>query len=76
MGNAKKVPTCPHCGYEFDDDETWYGDSTVGAISHGDGDISDELTCPNLDCLKKFYLMCTHIMHYEHCDEDGDTFLC
>jgi hypothetical protein len=39
----KSNPTCPYCGYCFDDEETWY------EVFTGDGDTS-ELICPNDDC--------------------------
>lgn len=32
-------PKCPHCGYEFDDDQTWYNsriaDTSDGAENEG-----------------------------------------
>ena len=66
MGN----PKCSHCGYELDEEETWYGMD----VESGDGDMS-ELTCPNLDCEKKFFVMCEHDIKWECCDEDGDEIL-
>ncbi len=65
-------PTCPHCGYEFDDDETWYTSSQVDFVVHsGDGDLS-EVKCHNLDCQKVFNLMCVHDIRWKNVDEDGE----
>jgi hypothetical protein len=64
-------PTCPHCSYEFDDEETWcvsHGDSDVYT---GDGDIS-ELTCHNDDCKKQFHIVCVHDIRFAACDENGN----
>jgi hypothetical protein len=62
----KNNPACPYCGYEFDDEETWYSSySKTGEVYTGDGDCS-ELTCPNDDCKKVFDCTCVHIV----------TFLC
>lgn len=40
-------------------------------VESGDGDMS-ELTCPNLDCKKKFFVMCKHDINWVCCDEGGD----
>lgn len=61
-------PTCSHCGYEFDDEETWH----KGKVSNGDCDES-ELKCPNNDCGKTFYVRCVHRIEFEQIDEDGDS---
>jgi hypothetical protein len=63
-------PKCTHCGYEFDDEETWYGEYMVGGKVHvGDGDTS-ELICPNDDCKKKFWVKCVHHFEFENINED------
>ena len=60
-------PKCSHCGYELDEEETWYSMD----VESGDGDLS-ELICPNLDCEKAFYVMCTHDINWKSCDKYGD----
>ncbi len=65
-------PTCSHCGYEFDDEETWHGGNNVGKVHTGDGDLS-KLTCPNDDCQKIFHVNCFHLVKFEQVDEHGDT---
>jgi|GEM_PF-3315306 len=64
-------PKCSHCGYELDDEETWYGEYKVGRVSTGDCDQS-ELKCPNLDCGKIFYTQCVHKIEFVQVDEDGE----
>jgi predicted RNA-binding Zn-ribbon protein involved in translation (DUF1610 family) len=64
-------PKCSYCGYEFDDDETWHGQYTVGYVHTGDGDDS-ELKCPNLDCGKTFFVRCIHLIRFDQTDKDGD----
>lgn len=61
-------PTCPHCQYEFDEDESWNhkGANTVNA---DDGDISD-LDCPQ--CKAKFHVVCHHDINWKPCNEHGD----
>lgn len=64
-------PTCRHCNYEFDCEETWYG----GEVSTGDSDIST-LTCPNLDCGKKFVVQCEHVVTFNTLSElDEEDYL-
>ncbi|MCK5603603.1 hypothetical protein KAR91_17085 [Candidatus Pacearchaeota archaeon] len=53
-------PQCPHCDYELDDEETWYG----GDILAGDGDES-EVECPNKDCGKKYEVRCSALISFE-----------
>jgi hypothetical protein len=60
-------PTCPHCDYEFDDEETWYA-GTGRTVNTGDCDES-ELVCPNLDCKKEFKVVCVHQITFEHIEE-------
>ena len=60
-------PICPHCEYEFDDDETWH---SGGDVCSGDVDTS-ELVCHNLDCKKTFHVICRHDIKWTACDEDG-----
>jgi hypothetical protein len=68
----RRHPKCPHCGYEFDDEETWYGNyNKTGNVFTGDGD-SSELSCPNDDCRKKFECTCVHIIMFESDDDDID----
>jgi hypothetical protein len=68
-------PTCPHCKYEFDEEETWYSQSSKsGEVHTGDGDMS-ELKCPNLDCKKAFYTNCVHDIKFVACDEDGQELI-
>lgn len=70
MSQRTVSPTCPHCGYEFDEEETWLGNySTTGNVHSGDGDDSD-LVCPNLDCEKKFSVVCIHEIKFEAIEED------
>jgi len=64
-------PTCSHCGYELDDEETWYGKYTVGEVSSGDCDDS-KLVCPNSDCGKTFYVRCVHRIEFVMIDEEGE----
>jgi len=67
-----KNPTCSHCGYVFDDDETWHSSmSETGTVHTGDCDTS-ELVCPNLDCKKTFYVACSHDVFFTQIDKDGD----
>ena len=68
---ASDNPVCSHCGYEFDDEETWHGKYTVGEVSTGDCDDS-ELKCPNIDCGKTFFVRCVHRIEFEQIDEDGE----
>lgn len=64
-----KYPTCPHCKYEFDDEETWHSQySESGEVYSGDGDES-ELVCPNLDCCKSFKVVCIHEITWEAADD-------
>ena len=65
-------PTCPHCGYEFDDDETWHtSHQSEYEVYNGDGDQST-VKCHNLDCQKVFHLMCVHDIRWKPVDEDGN----
>jgi len=64
-------PKCNHCDYEFDDEETWHGEYTVGRVYTGDGDDST-LTCPNLDCGKKFHVRCIHKLVFIPVNKDGE----
>lgn len=57
-------PTCPHCGYEFDEDETWFSGHSENEVHTGDCDES-ELTCPNMDCGEKFITTCVHVVTFE-----------
>lgn len=66
-----KNPTCIHCGYEFDEEETWHGEYQVGKVYTGDCDDS-ELKCPNLDCGKTFYVRCIHLISFEQIDAEGE----
>lgn len=65
------TPKCSHCGYEFDDEETWHGEYTVGEVNTENGDDS-ELKCPNLDCGKTFFIRCLHRIEFLQIDADGD----
>lgn len=65
-----KMPVCSHCGYEFDDQELWEGEYTVGKVHTGDCDEST-LTCPNTDCGKQFFTCCVHEYRFIQIDEDG-----
>ena len=62
-------PTCPHCSYEFDDEETWYVSNGDKDVYTGDGDVSD-LLCHNDDCKKVFYIICEHEVKFKSCEED------
>lgn len=65
-------PTCPHCSYEFDDEETWHSTFLdIGEVYSGCGDMS-ELTCPNEDCKSNFNVICVHDIRWKAVDEDGD----
>lgn len=66
MTKQTETPKCPHCGYEFDDDDVWYGDQDVET---GDCDTS-ELKCLNLDCGKGFRVVCVHLIRFEAADDD------
>lgn len=60
-----KSPVCPHCEYEFDEEETWYSEyKESGQVYTGDCDTSD-LKCPNDDCGKEFKVMCVHEVKFE-----------
>jgi hypothetical protein len=63
-------PVCGHCGYVFDEDDTWHGEYTVGKVYTGDGDES-ELKCPNLDCSRTFFVRCVHQIEFDQIDSDG-----
>ena len=59
-------PTCPHCGYGFDEEETWnQGNGKTGTVYTGDCDPS-ELHCPNGDCKKAFYTLYHHIIKFSN----------
>lgn len=62
-------PTCPHCGYELDEDDTWHGRFTVGKVNTGDCEES-EITCPNLDCGKPYKTMCVHYIRFEQVEDE------
>ena len=62
-------PTCNHCDYEFDEEETWHGEYTVGKVHTGDCDDS-KLKCPS--CEKTFYVHCIHKVEFQTTDEDGE----
>jgi len=32
MTKLNGTPKCTHCGYQFDADDTWHGDYTVGRV--------------------------------------------
>jgi hypothetical protein len=66
-----KSPTCSHCSYEFDDDETWHGEYTVGKVNTDDGDYS-VLKCPNCDCGETFFVQCLHRIEFVQIDADGE----
>ena len=68
---ATKAPKCSHCGYEFDEEETWHGEYTVGKVYTGDGDDS-QLKCPNRLCRKTFYVRCLHSLNFTQTDEGGN----
>lgn len=59
-------PKCPHCDYEFTDDETFYSEQDVSFI---DGDMTD-LNCPG--CGEEFHVLCIHHYEFQNVDEDGD----
>lgn len=68
--NTTFYPKCPHCGYEFDDEETWHSNYLKsGKVNVGDYDGSD-LTCPNLDCGKEFTVTCIHEIKFEASEQD------
>ena len=71
MSNLKHAPTCSHCGYIFDEEETWHGEYTVGKVHTGDCDDS-ELKCPNSDCGKVCHVRCIHEIRFLMIDEDGE----
>lgn len=68
--NSFHRPTCPHCGYEFDDEEIWY-EGTGIYVNMGDCEDT-ELICPNDDCKKKFNVRCIHEITFIQIDENGD----
>ncbi len=67
MNVRTKSPKCPHCGYEFDEEEVWHSDHN-NYVHTGDGDDS-ELKCPNTDCGKKFEVACIHEIKFEALEE-------
>ncbi len=74
MAKKSTNPTCPHCDYQFDQDETWHSqhNGKTGEVLTDDGDVS-ELTCPNKGCNKPFFVRCAHDIHFVACDEEGDN---
>ena len=69
MNNQTITPVCPHCGYDFDSDETWHSRySDESKVSTGDGDES-EVKCHNDDCGKKFKVICEYVAMFS-VDED------
>ena len=63
------TPKCPHCGYEFDGEETWHSAySKYGRVYVGDCDQSD-LTCPNDDCKKPFKVECVHKITFKAAED-------
>ncbi len=66
---SNNSPTCPHCNYEFDEEETWYSDyKNSGKVYTGDGDESD-LVCQNVDCGKEFKVSCYYEIKFQACDD-------
>ena len=63
MSDRKWRPTCPHCSTEFDAEDVWYSDR-YGKVHTEDGDES-ELICPNIDCEKKFSVVCIQEIKFE-----------
>lgn len=61
-------PTCPHCNYEFDDDDTWHSSHT-NEVNAGDSEVSD-LTCHA--CGNEFHVVCEHEIKWHQCDADGN----
>jgi len=67
--NRTYSPTCPHCDYEFDEEQTWHSDyKGTGTVYVGDGDDS-KLNCPNDDCKKSFHVVCVHETKFEVLDD-------
>lgn len=64
-----KYPTCPHCNYVFDEDETW-NHKGRNEVNADDGDISD-LDCPR--CCGKFHVVCELSPSWAVCNEDGEV---
>lgn len=58
-------PKCPHCGYKFTDDDTFYGKNDIGL---DDGDVGDVLC---VSCGEEFFVRCNHTMTFE-CVVDED----
>ena len=64
-----RTPTCPHCDYEFDDEETWYSDYLdSGAVYTDDEEVSD-LVCPNSDCGKPFRVISCWALQFKPYDD-------
>ena len=62
-------PKCNHCDYEFDSDDTWHGQYSVGEISKDDCEVS-KVKCPS--CGEEFHTMCVHRYTFSTVDKDGD----
>jgi len=65
-----KNPKCTECGYEFDDEETFYTEHKTGKVYIGDCDDS-EIICPS--CGKKFFTRAVMTLSFEQIDKDGYT---
>ena len=64
-----RYPECPHCEYELDEEEMWYGEYSCGKVHIGECDTS-EIKCPS--CEKTYHVMCEHHYTFKHVDEDGE----
>lgn len=71
MSDLKNAPTCPHCNYEFDAEETWHSTYSEKSRVHTNDDDESTVTCHNDDCKKRFKTRCTYIaMFISEEDED------
>jgi hypothetical protein len=71
MSNLKNNPVCPHCGYEFDDDETWHSQYSEESMILTSEDEESEPVCLNEDCGKQFKVRCVAVIMFDS-EEDED----
>lgn len=60
---------CPHCKYEFNDEEIWHGANDCDFPLRGDGD-TDYFICPS--CSETLYVTVNHDISWKFTNDDGN----